>query len=338
MYFWRSGGPGTIDLLAVLPESVSLRFTGEDEEMPQCMRRCTDALANDDLDERRSTRELMACGASSTCEELVDCEARRSPEAACAAHCEAVRDCGDGSPECFLDCVGDFYLTRNQAWRACVAEQHDDCADIDECEPPAPFNCQAICDRLNACGVNQPRCMERCAENGYLHGEVYRHYAACVLSAPLCVNMPLSVEQCDRDRSRGGRPCAKFCWQRVGCDPSRFDEYSDCVQTCGVGFQGEEQALFESSAECLAGVSHLAECDVLAACIPLAPQPPCEVWCAALESCQNAPLDCLEDCRDGGLAAVDAMRYGRCVVVEGGDCPAVETCWAGRALTAPRRG
>lgn len=257
---------------------------GFDSDLDRCANTCDDAAAADPI---AGTLQVGCLLAAQACEGAANSVAAclsdpGAGSALCAAWCRLVDDCDPASARsleaCVLACALGLEpaeaLALNAA-SACLLEQGPDatCRALRPCrvEPPAP-DCDALCARAAACGVEAPDCPANCAAEPTA-------LAGCLAESDRLNRRCGGVATCLGYEAPPAPPaCSAYCGALSGCDAAQ-DRFL-CERDCAAA---EDPAVYLVRATCLnaAGCRAVADCSALDA----TPSPVCAAPCRTAQAC-----------------------------------------------------
>ena len=281
-------------------------------------------------------RALLPCAAAADCGAFEACVVEQGPAAQCAQLCGRRAACraNEDADLCDAACLAGFGSLRTQRSLAC-ARDNPTCDGFTACLPPPAPPCDAYCASLSACGLelgDPALCVQMCDQQsidsqGYTDARV-----ACTLSAGLECAGPsnaLNVNACIQAGWAPGQGCLLACRAQTVCAGAPADALWPCVEACADGAAGADaQANALVVEACVAGIEPFGpiSCDVLARCAPSPEGIDCEEYCAQVDACGVAPVDCAASCAADPLARSRALREGACLAAAGDDCDAVRIC------------
>ena len=308
---------------------------------PRCVGDCVQGR-DGNPDEVIRGQARLACGVAGRCDELDMCLDEASVPAQCAAHCDALVACEhvDDADACVAECDERFARARDIAYRDCVEESRGVCGAIGACEQPDGIPCDALCERVDACGLAQfgpPGCLSLCDDAHFVDPEQTLHDLACVLSAPSCRSIGRndpSVEACLNRGTDAGAACFNYCRGREVCEGD--GDVARCVVECAAGFGDGEALRFAAARECLTELGRDPACARIDGCIPPVAGVDCAAYCATASGCGVELEGCEERCAGDPLAQLRSLRQLNCLDAADDDCEAVSMCFGEGEPPPPR--
>ena len=319
-------------------ETLGLCDVADAGEQAECARACGRIYQQDspDADALARFSPQWECLQAADCGTFATCVEQRSPQTACALHCEQLEDCDLGTPDCLAACDTYYGFERYADQRRCVA-QAPNCPATESCALAATPPCEDWCDRTTECygPADRLACLIDCDNAVYQAPDDSWPIIACAISAPECFGDfdAHVVDNCWGD-SRVGARCLGFCQARLGCretlDPA---DLTACLQRCGAGFEGDDALRMTLAADCLDQINPL-NCPAAEACVPDSVEPDCPAICDQLAACDAAVDDCPERCANDPLLRQRAVRAERCLAAADG-CGDTRTCFGIDAVLPP---